>query len=42
VIGGGAASAGTFRAFRHPAFRRFWFAGLVSLVGSWMQMTAHA
>jgi MFS family permease len=34
--------AHTFSAFRHPAFRRFWVAGLISMIGSWMQMTAHA
>jgi MFS family permease len=40
-----AASSGrahTFSAFRHQAFRRFWFAGLASMIGSWMQITAHS
>lgn len=30
----------TFQALRHPAYRRYWFSQLLSLVGSWMQSTA--
>ncbi|MBB5296724.1 MFS transporter [Deinococcus metallilatus] len=30
----------TFRALRHPSYRRYWFSQLLSLVGSWMQTTA--
>ncbi len=38
----GLSSTHTFSAFRHQAFRRFWFAGFGSLIGSWMQITAHS
>jgi MFS family permease len=42
VTASGLSSAHTFSAFRHQAFRRFWFAGFASLIGSWMQITAHS
>ncbi len=32
----------TFIALRHPNFRRFWWGGLISLIGSWMQITAQS
>ncbi|AZI41489.1 MFS transporter [Deinococcus psychrotolerans] len=32
----------TFRALRHPNYRRYWFSQLLSLVGSWMQSTAQS
>ncbi|MGH2402860.1 MAG: MFS transporter [bacterium] len=32
----------TFNALRHPHFRRFWWGGLVSLTGSWVQITAQS
>lgn len=32
----------TFSALRHPHFRRFWWGGLVSLTGSWVQITAQS
>ncbi|GAA4007491.1 MFS transporter [Deinococcus rubellus] len=32
----------TFRALRHPDYRRYWFSQLLSLVGSWMQSTAQS
>ena len=32
----------TFRALRVPAFRRYWFAQLASVIGSWVQRTAQA
>ncbi len=32
----------TFRALRAPAFRRYWFAQLASVIGSWVQRTAQA
>lgn len=32
----------TFSALRHTNFRRFWWGGVVSLVGSWMQITAQS
>ncbi len=32
----------TFSALRHPDFRRFWWGGLVSLTGSWVQITAQS
>ena len=34
------APAHTFSALRHPHYRRFWWGGLVSLIGSWIQITA--
>ncbi len=34
--------ARTFSALRHPHFRRFWWGGLVSLTGSWIQITAQS
>ena len=34
--------AKTFRALRHPEYRRYWFSQLLSLVGSWMQSTAQS
>jgi MFS family permease len=42
VTGDGFSSSRTFSALGHPHFRRFWWAGLGSMIGSWMQMTAHA
>lgn len=36
----GLASTHTFSALRHPHYRRYWIAGLVSLTGSWIQITA--
>ena len=33
---------GTFRALRHPEYRRYWFSQLLSLIGSWMQATAQS
>ncbi|MGH2374420.1 MAG: MFS transporter [bacterium] len=39
---GGLAPRRTFSALRHPHFRRFWFGGLVSLTGSWVQITAQS
>ncbi|MDR7484832.1 MAG: MFS transporter [Armatimonadota bacterium] len=36
----GLSSAQTFSALRHPFYRRFWWGGLVSLTGSWIQITA--
>ncbi len=32
----------TFRALRHPNYRRYWLSQLLSLVGSWMQSTAQS
>ncbi|MFC4455761.1 MFS transporter [Deinococcus sonorensis] len=32
----------TFRALRHPSYRRFWLSQMLSLVGSWMQTTAQS
>lgn len=32
----------TFSALRHPNYRRFWWGGLISLIGSWMQITAQS
>ncbi|ADV68223.1 MFS transporter [Deinococcus maricopensis] len=32
----------TFRALRHPHYRRYWISQLVSLIGSWMQSTAQS
>jgi len=32
----------TFSALRHPNYRRIWLGGLVSLIGSWMQITAQS
>ncbi|AWN22719.1 MFS transporter [Deinococcus irradiatisoli] len=32
----------TFRALRHPHYRRYWLSQLLSLVGSWMQSTAQS
>ncbi|MDR7483342.1 MAG: MFS transporter, partial [Armatimonadota bacterium] len=34
------APAQAFSALRHPHYRRFWWGGLVSLIGSWIQITA--
>lgn len=31
----------TFRAMRHPWFRRYWVGAFVSFVGSWIQTVAH-
>ncbi len=36
----GLAATHTFSALRHPHYRRFWIAGLISLTGSWIQITA--
>jgi MFS family permease len=36
----GLAAAHTFSALRHPHYRRYWLAGLISLTGSWIQITA--
>lgn len=36
----GIGAAPTFRALRHPNYRRFWWGGLISLTGSWGQTTA--
>ncbi|MDR7523320.1 MAG: MFS transporter, partial [Armatimonadota bacterium] len=36
----GLSTAQTFSALRHPFYRRFWWGGLVSLTGSWIQITA--
>lgn len=33
---------GTFSALRHPDFRRYWWGGLISLTGSWVQITAQS
>ncbi|WP_420597342.1 MFS transporter [Deinococcus sp.] len=33
---------GTFRALKHPEYRRYWFSQLLSLIGSWMQATAQS
>ncbi len=38
----GLATTQTFSALRHPHFRRFWWGGLVSLTGSWIQITAQS
>jgi MFS family permease len=38
----GLAATSTFSALRHARFRRFWWGGVVSLVGSWMQITAQS
>ncbi len=32
----------TFSALRHANYRRFWWGGLISLIGSWMQITAQS
>ncbi len=34
--------ASTFRALRHRNFRLFWFAQMISLAGTWMQITGQA
>lgn len=36
------AATPTFSALRHANFRRFWWGGVISLVGSWMQITAQS
>jgi MFS family permease len=36
----GLAATHTFSALRHPHYRRYWLAGLISLTGSWIQITA--
>ncbi|MGQ0549724.1 MAG: MFS transporter [Armatimonadota bacterium] len=33
---------GTFTALRHPHYRRYWWGGLISLTGSWVQITAQS
>jgi len=35
-------TASTFRALRHRNFRLFWFGQMISLAGTWMQMTAQS
>lgn len=40
MILAGVSPAQTFSALRHPHYRRFWWGGLVSLVGTWMKVTA--
>jgi len=35
-------TADTFRALRHRNFRMYWLGQMVSLIGSWMQMTGQA
>ena len=36
----GLAATHTFSALRHAHYRQFWIAGLISLTGSWIQITA--
>lgn len=38
----GIAATQTFSALRHPHFRRFWWGNLISLTGSWVQITAQS
>ncbi len=38
----GVPASQTFSALRHPNYRRFWWGGLISLIGSWMQITAQS
>ncbi|MGQ0570466.1 MAG: MFS transporter [Armatimonadota bacterium] len=38
----GLSTTQTFSALRHPHYRRFWWAGFISLTGSWVQITAQS